>query len=197
MLTLSAHAIPLQGKLMQNMSAAEFFQFAQANGDLRMERDEHGNIFIMSPTGAETGRRNAKLISKLDQWNDQALTGYVFDSSTGFQLTEKLTLSPDVSWIEKSRWEALSLDERKRFAPICPDFVLELLSPSDAPEETARKMEKWLAHGARLGWLIAPEAEQATIFRPGEAPVTQPLALPLSGAPVLPGFTLHWAKLGL
>jgi len=176
------------------MSDQQFFEFCQLNRDLRIERTSQGDLVIMPPTGSETGRINFKLTQLFGQWVDADGTGVGFDSSTGFTLPNGATRSPDLAWVKRSRWEALTRQQREGFAPLCPDFVLELRSPSDALEDAQAKMQEYLDNGAQLGWLIDPVEKKVYVYRP-QAPV-ECLDNPqtVSGDPVLPGFVLEVGK---
>jgi Uma2 family endonuclease len=167
----------------------QFFEFCALNRKLRIERTAEGRIIIMSPTGGETGRRNAEINRQLANWARQDGTGIVFDSNTEFRLPNGATRSPDASWVLKSRWEAIAEPEREKFPPICPDFVVELLSPSDNLEETKLKMEEYIANGARLGWLIDPKNKRVWA-RAGGSLQTLERPTAVSADPILPGFTL-------
>lgn len=165
---------------------------SSANSDLRLERSAQGELIIMSPAGANSGRRNLLISGRLFAWTEGAGQGLgvAFDSSAGFHLPNNAVLSPDASWVTLDRWNALAPDEQNRYAPLCPDFVVELRSPSDPLSEIRAKMRQYLDQGARLGWLIDPLRNIVEIYRPGrpvealEAPST------LSGEDVLPGFVL-------
>ncbi|MEM6837746.1 MAG: Uma2 family endonuclease [Cyanobacteria bacterium P01_C01_bin.120] len=173
----------------------QFEQLCAANPDIKFERTSTGELVIMSPTGGETGRSNATLIARFVVWNEQSNLGFVFDSSTCFKLPRGGDRSPDVAWVEKSRWEALSPEQRRKFPPLCPDFVLELVSLSDNVNIVRTKMQEYLDSGLRLGWLIDPQTRQVEIYRPDQ-PV-EALAAPdeLSGDPVLPNLVLSVAWL--
>jgi Uma2 family endonuclease len=174
-----------------HLSDEQFYDLCAKNPELKLERTATGELIIMSPTGGETGKRNSDLNLELALWNRQTQLGVVFDSSTGFKLPNGADRSPDAAWIPKARWNALSPEQRKRFLPLCPDFVIELLSPSDTWEELQVKMAEYQANGTRLGWLIDPEHKRVAIYRPG-CPVEileNPAAL--SGEETLPGFTLQ------
>ncbi|RYF63215.1 MAG: Uma2 family endonuclease, partial [Cytophagaceae bacterium] len=136
------------------MNDDEFFRFCQDNPGLRFERRKNGDIIFMSLTGGETGNRNFELSIDFGIWNRQSKWGYFFDSSTAFRLSDTSVMSPDVAGVSKARWEALTEKERRRFVPLCPDFVLELLSPSDRLADAQQKMEDWIANGCQLGWLL-------------------------------------------
>ncbi len=146
------------------LSAEEFFHFCQDNDHLRIERDCTGKIIIMSPTGSKSGNRNFNLSLKLGIWNHQYRKGYLFDSSTGFTLPNGATRSPDVSFVLKDRWEALSEEQQETFAPLCPDFVIELRSKNDQTKDLQTKMEEYLANGAAFGWLIDPYDRKVYLY---------------------------------
>jgi len=169
----------------------QFEQLCNANPDVKFERTPTGELVIMSPTGGETGKGNAELLADFVIWNRQAKLGVVFDSSTCFRLPRGGERSPDISWIQQSRWDALTSEQQRRFPPICPDFVLELLSPSDVLSRTQARMQEYLENGAKLGWLLNPEDKQAEIYRLGEAIEVSNAPERLAGDPVLPGFTLN------
>lgn len=173
------------------LNADQFDQLCQANPSVKFERTPTGELVIMSPTGGETGNKNSELNADFVIWNRQAKLGVVFDSSTCFRLPKGGDRSPDVSWVEQSRWNALTPDQQRRFPPICPDFVLELLSPNDNLTRTQAKMQEYLDSGAQLGWLLNPEDKQAEIYRPGQAVEVLNAPDSLCGDPVLPGFTLN------
>ena len=172
------------------MTREQFFELCQLNRDLRIERTAEGDLVIMPPTGGETGARNAELVMQVKLWAKRDGSGVVFDSSTGFDLPNGATRSPDVAWVKRSRLAALTPEQKQRFLPLCPDFVIELRSPSDPLSILQEKMEEYLANGAQLGWLIDPVERQVYVYRPG-APVER-LDNPaeLRGDPVLPGFVL-------
>ena len=145
-------------------------QLCQKNPEVRFETTKEGKLIVMSPTGSESGKINMSLAFQIELWNRQAgKPGVVFDSSTGFKLSNGATRSPDVSWIELSRWNSLSPKQKRGFAPIEPDFVIELMSPTDDLSELQQKMIEYLDCGVRLGWLINPDEKQVEIYRPGQA----------------------------
>lgn len=169
----------------------QFFQLCQDNRDLRFEMTADGEIIIMPPTGSDTGERNSELNYQLRHWTKQDATGKCFDSSTAFTLPNGAKRSPDASWIRKERDGALTPDQRKRFAPICPDFVVELRSESDTLNSLHEKMREYIENGAHLGWLIDPVAKRVYIYRPSHAVecLEQPEAV--AAGPVLRGFVLR------
>jgi Uma2 family endonuclease len=168
----------------------EFEQLAAANRDLRLERTPTGELIVMPPSGGESSKRNADLTTDLNIWNRQTKLGVVFDSSGGFSLPKGGDRSPDASWVKLERWNALTSEERKRFPPICPDFVIELRSENDNLRELQEKMKEYLANGIRLGWLIDPKTQKVEITRPNQKVEVLQSPTILSGEDVLPGFVL-------
>jgi Uma2 family endonuclease len=172
----------------------QFYQLCVANQEWRLELTAQGELIIMPPTGGETGIRNADLNAQLVIWNRQTKLGKVFDSSTEFRLPNSAKRSPDASWVRLERWDALPARDRKRFPPLCPDFVIELRSETDSLNELRAKMREYRANGAGLGWLIDPQTPLVEIYRPTRDVETinfsfeQPPTL--SGEDVLPGFVL-------
>ena len=150
-------AITLNLNSIIKLTSEQFYQLCEENPDLKLERSANGELIAMPPTGGETGKRNVKVTTQLDLWNEQTELGEVFDSSTGFTLPNKADRSPDASWVEKSRWSALTPEQREKFIPLCPDFVIELVSPSDSLKKSQEKMQEYMENGCRLGWLINPE----------------------------------------
>ena len=175
------------------LSENQFFTLCQQNPDLKIERSPQGELIIMPPTGGETGRKNATLISRLVMWNETYNLGVVFDSSTCFRLPKGGDRSPDVSWLKEERWDSLTPEQQRKFPPLCPDFVLELLSPSDNLSFTQAKMQEYQANGVQLAWLLNPQDQQVEIYRLG-CPV-EILSCPreLFGENVLPNFVLNLA----
>jgi Uma2 family endonuclease len=172
-----------------------FLQLCLANRDLRFERTATGELVIMPPTGGETGNRNAGVTAQLWNWNEQSKLGKVFDSSTGFKLPNNADRSPDASWIKLERWHQLTQEQRTKFLPLCPDFVVELLSPSDNLQAIQEKMQEYQNNGVRLGWLINRRARQVEIYRIGKEVEVLNSPISLSGEDVLPGFVLNLAAI--
>ncbi len=168
----------------------EFFAFCQLNRDLRFERTAEGDIIVMAPTGGETGNRNADITAQLVTWTKRDGTGAAFDSSTGFKLPNGADRSPDGSWVRKSRLAALTHDQKLKFLPLCPDFVIELLSPTDTLAATQAKMDEYIENGAQLGWLIDPEVRHIHVYRPRQAVVVLENVEEIAADPELPGFVL-------
>ena len=177
------------------LSDDQFFEFCQLNRDLRIERNAGGGITIMPPTGGETSDRNAEITMQLRLWAKRDGTGVTFDSSGGFVLPNGAMLSPDASWVSRDRFAALTAEQRTKFPPLCPDFVIKLRSPTDSMPVLRNKMQEYVANGARLGWLIDPRERQVLVYRP-ETPL-ELLDRPrsVSADPVLPGFTLEMADI--
>ena len=138
----------------------QFFELAGINRDLRMERNAQGELIVMPPTGGQTGDRNSEINMHLRLWAKRDGTGTTFDSSSGFILPNGAVRSPDASWVTRSRLDALTDEQRRKFLPLCPDFVVELRSPTDSLSVLQDKMQEYLDNGARLGWLIDPEVRR-------------------------------------
>jgi Uma2 family endonuclease len=172
------------------LSREQFYEICVANPNVKFERNAKGEIVIMAPTGGETGRSNSGLIAQLWIWNQQSGLGIVFDSSTGFTLPNGADRSPDLAWISIDRWNALTVDERAKFLPLCPDFVVELLSPSDNWLGGQAKLAEYMENGCRLGWLIDPKAKRVAIYRQRLSPEVLHIPKSLTGEEILPGFVL-------
>ena len=173
-----------------DLNDEQFFQLCRKNSDLRFERNAQGDITIMAPEGGETGMYSADITTDLVIWNRKTKLGFTFGSSTGFKLPNGCDRSPDASWIAKERWEILTPQQRAKFAPICPDFVIELMSPSDNLKVTQAKMQEYQDNGARLGWLINRKDREVEIYRIGKPKEILKAPISLSGEDVLPEFVL-------
>ncbi|MDB9510694.1 Uma2 family endonuclease [Kamptonema animale CS-326] len=169
----------------------QFFQLCQENENIRLERTAKGELIIMPPAGGETGNRNAGLTAQVWIWNNQNKLGEVFDSSTGFKLPNGANRAPDVAWVKLELWNALTPEQQRKFPPLCPDFVVELLSPSDSLKETQDKMREYRDNGALLGLLINRKNRQVEIYRAGAEVEVLDNPTQVSGEPVLPGFVLN------
>ncbi len=171
------------------MTAEKFFEFCQLNSELRIERTAAGDVLIMAPTGGETSDRNAEITTQLRIWAREDGTGIAFDSSAGYNLPNGATRSPDASWVERSRLENLTLEQKRKFLPLCPDFVVELRSPSDRLTDLKAKMQEYIDNGARLGWLLDPSNRHVYRYRPS---LIEALDNPQEiSDPLLPGFVLN------
>ncbi|XGV96297.1 MAG: Uma2 family endonuclease [Leptolyngbya sp. BL-A-14] len=177
------------------MTPAEFYAFCLANRDLRIERTASGDVIIMPPAFADTGNRNIKIAQQLANWADQDGTGESFDSSAGFTLPNGATRSPDASWIRLERWQALTEEQKASFAPICPDFVIELRSSSDTLTSLQDKMKEYLENGTVLGFLIDRKNRTVHLYRSQQEPIILDNPETVSGDPELPGFILQMAKI--
>ncbi len=173
------------------MTDDDFYEFCRLNRDLRIERNAEGEIIVMAPAGSESSSRNGHLSMQLFAWAKADGTGVAFDSSGGFVLANRATRGPDAAWVLRSRLREISAERKKKFLPLCPDFVVELISPSDRLRLVQQKMQEYMANGARLGWLIDPEPRQVYIYRPGHS--VQQLDKPdtIDAGPDLPGFVLE------
>lgn len=189
--TISEEAVILRGPLITGFSDEEFFQFCQDNPDLRVERTSDHEIVFMSPAGFLSSAHSGEVHFQVTLWNKQTRSGRVGESSAAFVLPDKATLSPDVSWLSLATWAKVPLEQRNKFLPVCPEFVVEVKSPSDRMTTLHAKMEQWLRNGVQLGFLLDTEAETAFVYRPGQPPVeVQGYDNELSGEAVLPGFVL-------
>ncbi len=177
------------------MSPADFHALCQANRDLRIEKSATGDIVIMPPAFSDTGNRNLKLAQQFANWADSDGTGEAFDSSTGFTLPNGAIRSPDAAWVRLDRWNALTVEEQASFAPICPDFVVELRSASDSLKTLQAKMAEYLANGTALGWLIDRKTRRVHIYRPGQEPEILENPDVVMGDPELPNFRLQLARI--
>ena len=172
---------------------------------LRFCRDNHDNfqfeitaqkeLIIMSPANPETGRENVIIIQRLANWTEQDGTGVCFGAIAGFWLPNGALRAPDASWITKSRWNSFTIEQRRKFLHICPDFVIELRSPSDPLSAIQEKMEEYIANGSRLGWLLDPISNSAYIYKPGQSPERIDAPTIISGDLVLPGFEFDFREI--
>lgn len=172
------------------MTDDQFYELCRINPDVKFERSVTGELIVMPPAGGETGNYNSEINADFVIWNRQTRLGKVFDSSTCFKLPNGGERSPDVAWVELSRWDSLSPEQQRKFPPIAPDFVLELLSPSDSLEKTQAKMQEYMRSGVQLGWLIDSDRRCVEIYRLNQTVEVLDHPAQLSGEQVLPGFTL-------
>ncbi len=178
----------------REMSYSEFYEFCRTNPELRIERNADGEVIVMPPAFSDTGNRNVNISAQVFNWAEQSGMGIVFDSSTGFTLPNGATRSPDTAWIQTERWTALSSEEQASFAPIAPDFVIELRSSSDSLSKLQEKMEEYLSNGVRLGLLIDRKKRQVQIYRPRIVEILEHPEV-VSCDPELPGFMLKMEKI--
>ena len=177
------------------MTNEQFYEFCQANGDLRIERTANGEVIIMPPAFSDTGNRNFNIAAQLGYWTEQDSTGIGFDSSTGFTLPNGAMRSLDASWIELERWNALTDAQKASFAPICPSFVIELRSLSDRLIKLQDKMQEYIDNGASLGWLIDRQNRKVYIYRTNREVEILENPEAVTSNPELPGFVLRMAKI--
>jgi Uma2 family endonuclease len=187
--------LPLRFRPETPMSDEELMRFCAANDALRVERDANGEILVMTPAGNRTGRKNTAIISALDRWAEDDGRGYAFDSNTGFTLPDGSMRSPDAAWVSAARWDALTEGDKDRFSPICPDFIVELRSPTDSLAELKEKMEQWVANGAQLAWLIDPTEQTVFIYRPDDQPEILHHPSSVQGNGIMAGFELVMARI--
>ena len=192
---MNTTTLPPQLTLNINLTDEAFFQLCQNNRDLRFERTAAGELIIMPPTGSDTGNRNFDIAVELGIWNKQTKLGKGFDSSTGFKLPNGKDVSPDVAWIKKERWDSLTPEQQNKFAPIAPDFVIELRSSSDNLKPLQEKMQEYIDNGVKLAWLIDRKQRKVFIYRPNC--VVEELDNPqtLTGENLLPGFVLDLSQI--
>jgi len=174
-----------------NLTDDQFFELCQINRDLRLERTAQGDIIVMPPTGWETGDRNAEITCQLRNWAKLDGSGVATDSSTGFKLPNGADRSPDAAWVSRARLLNLTPEQKKKFLPLCPDFVIELCSPTDDLDDLKLKMDEYMENGARLGWLIVPKDRHVHVYRPGAAVEILKGVQEVSGEPELKGFVLN------
>jgi len=187
---MSVIALNIPPRLTLTVTREQFVELAQANQDLQLERTATGELIVMPPTGSITGNRNSDIIGQLWLWNRQTKLGVAFNSSAGFHLPNGADRSPDSAWVSKERWDALTPEEQEGFAPLCPDFVLELRSKNDNMEPQRIKMREYMENKARLGWLIDRKNKKVEINLQGQEVEVLDNPISLSGEDVLPGFAL-------
>ncbi|MEG3439088.1 Uma2 family endonuclease [Pannus brasiliensis CCIBt3594] len=196
-LLIESHETPLTVNLPMTvtMTMEQFYEFCQANRDLRIERASTGEVIIMPPAFSDTGNRNFNLAVQLGIWTERDGTGIGFDSSAGFTLPNGAIRSPDASWVKLERWNALTEGEKASFAPVCPDFVIELRSASDRLATLQDKMREYIANGVLLGWLIDCQNRRVYVYRLGRDVEILDDPESVSGDPDLPGFVLRMDKI--
>jgi Uma2 family endonuclease len=187
--------LPRQLSEALRLTPAQFADLCAANPDAVLELAADGRLIEMTPVGGESGRRNSRLAFQLEAWARVSGGWCVFDSSTGFLLPDGSVLSPDASAVRLERWQALNPHERQGFAPLCPDLVVELASPSDRLHDLRRKMAAYQANGARLGWLLLPETRAVEVWHASGEPQRLEGLTVLEGEPELPGLQLDLAEL--
>ena len=172
------------------MTQDQFFDFCQQNADKRFERTAEGELIIMAPSGGDAGFQDAEVCRQLGNWARAVGKGRVSGSSGGYILPDGANRSPDAAWISQEQFESLTAEQRKKFLPLCPFFLIEVLSPSDSLKATQDKMDEYIANGCKLGWLIDPRKKQVHVYRPAQPVQVLDNPQTLSGDPELPGFAL-------
>lgn len=181
--------------IVPSITDLELERLSADNPETKFETNSEGHLIAMSPTGSESGRKNGKLFFQVELWNVQSNLGVTFDSSTGFKLSNGAVRSPDVTWIAIERWNELTSKQQSKFAPIDPDFVIELLSPSDDLTQLQSKMLEYLDSGVKLGWLINPEDKQVEIYRNGGDKEVLNNPQSLSGEDILPNLVVDLSEI--
>lgn len=191
---MTSYAIDLK-PLVKHISDSDLEGLCASNPELKFETDAAGNLIVMSPTGSLTGAKNGDLFLQIGLWNRQYKLGKVFDSSTGFRLSNNSVRSPDVSWVSLARWNSLTDQQKRGFAPIDPNFVLELMSPTDDLFTVRKKMEEYMTCDIKLGWLINPDDQQVEIYRQGQDKEVLPNPRSLSGENVLSNLVVDLSEI--
>ncbi|MDB9307787.1 Uma2 family endonuclease [Aphanizomenon sp. CS-733/32] len=196
-LSVALEILPMVLQMQPNiiMTDDNFYDFCQLNRDFRIERNQIGDLLIMSPTGSETEERNFDLNGQLWIWTKQNGTGVGFGSSGGFTLPNGAVRSPDAAWINRTKWQAIPAEQRKKFAPICPEFIIELRSETDNLKILQEKMQEYIDNGTQLGWLIDRKQRKVFIYRPGQAVEELDNPQTLTGEDLLPGFVLDLSQI--
>jgi Uma2 family endonuclease len=187
---------PVVLKLMPaiNLTDDQLFELCQLNRDWRIEYTAQGELIVMPPTGGETGSQNAEITFQVQLWTRGNQTGIAFDSSIGFKLPNGATRSPDAAWVRRSRLTGLTKEQKQKFLPLCPDFAIELRSPTDNLRAVLDKMQEYLDNGAQLGWLLDPLTRRVHVYRPERPPEIVEAPSTVSADPLLPGFVLDLRK---
>ncbi|HKG58299.1 MAG TPA: Uma2 family endonuclease [Pyrinomonadaceae bacterium] len=179
----------------KGVTLEQFEELCRKHGKLRLELTSSGELIVMPPSGAETARENSNLTGQLEAWFRLSRIGVCFGNTAGFILPNGAIRSPDASWIKQEKWDSLTAQQRKRFGPFCPDFAVELRSPSDNLAPLYVKMFEYMENGASLGWLIDPFKRKVYVYRPNEETVVLDNPETVSADPLLPGFTLNLGEL--
>lgn len=189
---MSLLTVPLVFDLSRvNLTDEQFYQLCISNPEIPLERNAQGALIVMSPVGGDSGSRELEFGIDLGNWNRRLKQGKVFSSSTVFKLPGGGERSPDTAWVELSRWQALTLEQRQKFPPIAPDFVMELRSRTDSLTALQAKMQEYMDSGVRLGWMFNPQDQQVEVYRQGQSKEVRQLPTTLSGESVLTGFLLE------
>ncbi len=194
-LALNQIELPIRLTTERPMSDLELMRFCTANETLRIEREPNGEILVMTPAGNKTSKMNSRITRLLDEWAEADGRGIATDSNGGYTLPDGSMRAPDAAWVANTRMQLLSEEDQARFAPICPDFIIEIRSPSDRLKELQAKMEQWIANGAEVAWLIDPIEKAITIYRPGESPDYLANPTSVQGTGPIAGFELVLSRI--
>jgi Uma2 family endonuclease len=192
---IEIHPVVLRLKPVIDLTDDQLFELCQLNRDWRIEYTAQGELIVMPPTGGETSNRNIEITFQLQSWTRQDQTGVAFDSSGGFKLPNGAMRSPDAAWVKRSRLAVLSREQKQKFLPLCPDFVIELRSPTDNLQVLQAKMQEYMDNGAQLGWLIDPSTRRVHVYRPQSQPQILEAPSTVSTDPLLPGFEINLQKI--
>jgi Uma2 family endonuclease len=192
---IEIHPVVLRLKPVIHLTDGQLFELCQLNGDWRIEYTAQGELIVMPPTGGETGNRNAEITFQVQSWARSDQTGIAFDSSSGFKLPNGATRSPDAAWVRRSHLAGLTREQKQKFLPLCPDFVIELRSPADNLQALQDKMQEYMDNGAQLGWLIDPLTRRVHVYFPQRPPQILESPSTVPAEPLLPSFALDLQKI--
>jgi Uma2 family endonuclease len=192
---LEIHPVVLKLTPVINLTDDQLFELCQLNRDWRIEYTVQGELIVMPPTGGKTGSQNAEITFQVQLWTRGDQSGVAFDSSTGFKLPNGATRSPDAAWVRRSRLAGLTREQKQKFLPLCPDFAIELRSPTDNLQAVLNKMQEYLDNGAQLGWLLDPLTRRVHVYLPQRPPEILEAPTMVSADPLLPGFVLDLRKI--
>jgi Uma2 family endonuclease len=193
-IVLSGVSFPFLLRPLKRMDDESLLRFCSANDPLRIERTAEGDLIVMTPAGGKTGNREGFLFRELDLWVESHAKGIAFNSNTGFSFPDGVVRSPDAAWLSDEQWNPLTEAEREEYLPVCPEFVVELRSPSDRIPDLEARLEFWMSRGALLSWLIDPQRQLAVVYRQGREPETLLRPDLLAGEGPLEGFSLKMQR---
>lgn len=183
--------ISLKFEPIHQVNLDELHRVRQEFLELKSQCNKPKKLMLTAPRDGQTGKQKAEILFELMLWNRQTDLGVAFDSSTGFNLPNRVQRSPDVSWVTKAKWASLTSEEKQSFVPLCPDFVIELLSSTANLKTAQEKMQDYLNNGCSLAWLINSETREVEIYRSSQKAELLKLSETLSGEDILPGFSLN------
>lgn len=169
---LRSTTFPLTIRLTEPLDDEALLEFCALNDSVRIERNPAGELIVMTPAGGKTGNRELYAGREMDLWVEREKKGIAFGSNTGFSLPDGSVRAPDAAWLSSEKWNRLTEEEKGKFLPFCPEFIVEVRSPTDSVNDLEQKMAEWILNGAQLGWLIDPQRKLAMIYRPGSDPET-------------------------